>query len=71
MIILSRQRYRVAEQLVKGMTNQEIADVLGVGIQNVKGLVSGMMYDTNTSNRVKLVVRLLKEGFESKRPRNK
>lgn len=71
MIILSRQRYRVAEQLVKGMTNQEIADVLGVGIQNVKGLISGMMYDTNTSNRVKLVVRLLKEGFEPKRPRNK
>lgn len=60
----------VAHWLVEGKTNQEIADLMRLQLQTVKGYVTSLFNKTGTSNRLALTLRLIEKirGCATERP---
>jgi DNA-binding NarL/FixJ family response regulator len=58
--VLSSSQQRVAEQLVLGLSNKEIASVLHLGLETVKTHVSEIMARLQARNRTEAVLRLLR-----------
>jgi DNA-binding NarL/FixJ family response regulator len=59
---LTPRRREVAELMVKGLTNQEIADVLGIGAGTVKTHVARILEALEVSNRTEAVLALVERG---------
>ena len=51
---LTDKEYSILELLVKGLTNKEIAFILGLGIRSIEKYVSKLLSKTNTRNRTEL-----------------
>ena len=58
--VLSSSQQRVAEQLVLGLSNKEIASVLSLGLETVKSHVSEIIARVQARNRTDAVLRLLR-----------
>ena len=58
--VLSSSQQRVAEQLVLGLSNKEIASELHLGLETVKSHVSEIMARVQARNRTEAVLRLLR-----------
>ena len=57
-----RQR-EVAELLVRGLTNREIGDVLGIRMGTVKNYVEAILSVLEVSNRTEAVLALVERGL--------
>jgi DNA-binding NarL/FixJ family response regulator len=60
--VLSISQRRVAEQLVLGLSNKEIANVLHLGLETVKSHVSEIIARVQARNRTEAVLKLLRSG---------
>lgn len=60
---LSPRRRAVAELMVKGLTNKEIAEVLGIGAGTVKTHVATILEFLQVTNRTEAVMALIQQGL--------
>lgn len=60
---LSPRERELLPHLVEGLSNQEIAVVMGCTVHNVKHLVESVFRKFGTSNRVKAAVHAVREGL--------
>jgi DNA-binding NarL/FixJ family response regulator len=60
---LSPRRRAVAELMVKGLTNKEIAEVLGIGAGTVKTHVATILESLQVTNRTEAVMALIQQGL--------
>lgn len=70
---LSPRRRAVAELMAKGLTNKEIAEVLGITAGTVKTHVAAILESLEVTNRTEAVMALIQEGVvrESDRDRSR
>lgn len=60
---LSPRQLEVAELVVKGLTNKEIAGVLGIGVGTAKTHVAAMLEALGVANRTEAVLALVERGL--------
>jgi len=61
--LLSPRQQEVAALMVKGLTNQEIGDVLGIGGGTVKSHVAAILHALEVANRTEAVLALVERGL--------
>ena len=62
-IYLSDRKIEVCKYLVKGLGNEEIADILNVSKHTVKAYISAIIYENKVKNRTELAYKLGRENF--------
>jgi DNA-binding NarL/FixJ family response regulator len=62
-IYLTNREIQVVRLLVRGQSNAEIAGELGIQVQTVKNLLSGLYAKLGVSTRLQLVLLALRTGF--------
>ena len=62
-IYLTNREIQVVQLLVRGQSNAEIAGELGIQLQTVKNLLSGLYAKLGVSTRLQLVLLALRTGF--------
>jgi DNA-binding NarL/FixJ family response regulator len=62
-IYLTNREIQVVQLLVHGRSNAEIAGELGIQVQTVKNLLSGLYAKLGVSTRLQLVLLALRTGF--------
>ena len=62
-IYLTNREIQVVQLLVRGHSNAEIAGELGIQLQTVKNLLSGLYAKLGVSTRLQLVLLALRTGF--------
>ncbi len=62
-IYMTNREIQVVQLLVRGQSNAEIAGQLGIQLQTVKNLLSGLYAKLGVSTRLQLVLLALRTGF--------
>jgi DNA-binding CsgD family transcriptional regulator len=62
-IYMTNREIQVVQLLVRGQSNAEIAGELGIQLQTVKNLLSGLYAKLGVSTRLQLVLLALRTGF--------
>ena len=62
-IYMTNREIQVVQLLVRGQSNAAIAAELGIQIQTVKNLLSGLYAKLGVSTRLQLVLLALRTGF--------
>jgi DNA-binding NarL/FixJ family response regulator len=62
-IYMTNREIQVVELLVRGQSNAAIASELGIQLQTVKNLLSGLYAKLGVSTRLQLVLLALRTGF--------
>ena len=62
-IYMTNREIQVVQLLVRGRSNAEIGAELGIQIQTVKNLLSGLYAKLGVSTRLQLVLLALRTGF--------
>jgi len=62
-IYMTNREIQVVQLLVRGQSNAVIATELGIQIQTVKNLLSGLYAKLGVSTRLQLVLLALRTGF--------
>lgn len=62
-IYMTNREIQVVELLVRGQSNAAIAAALGIQLQTVKNLLSGLYAKLGVSTRLQLVLLALRTGF--------
>ena len=60
---MTNREIQVVQLLVRGQSNAEIASELGIQLQTVKNLLSGLYAKLGVSTRLQLVLLALRTGF--------
>ena len=60
---LTRQELRIANMVCKGMSNKEIANILGVGIKTIKAHLTHVYSKQGVKNRLELIVKRGKDEY--------
>lgn len=64
-IYMTNREIQVVQLLVRGQSNAQIAAELGIQLQTVKNLLSGLYAKLGVSTRLQLVLLALRTGFIS------
>lgn len=62
-IYITNREIQVVQLLVRGQSNAQIAAELGIQLQSVKNLLSGLYAKLGVSTRLQLVLLALRTGF--------
>jgi DNA-binding NarL/FixJ family response regulator len=62
-IYMTNREIQVVQLLVRGQSNAAIASELGIQLQTVKNLLSGLYAKLGVSTRLQLVLLALRTGF--------
>jgi len=62
-IYMTNREIQVVQLLVRGQSNAQIAAELGIQLQTVKNLLSGLYAKLGVSTRLQLVLLALRTGF--------
>jgi DNA-binding NarL/FixJ family response regulator len=62
-IYMTNREIQVVQLLVRGHSNAAIASELGIQLQTVKNLLSGLYAKLGVSTRLQLVILALRTGF--------
>ena len=60
---LTKREYEVLKLIIKGKTNPQIADLLIISENTVKAHIGKLMTKFQSSNRVEIVVKAIKNGL--------
>ena len=62
-LFLSERQVAVLKQLAQGLSNKEIADILGVAEPTIKMHISNLLRAFDAKNRVQILIKAKEKGF--------